>query len=86
MGILRGKLLPPVLALHMIGTRLLHDQFDVNDTYGYVLVSLWVAAPWLGALQATFLVLAWAHGTMGLYFWLRLKAWFPRVAGWCCAG
>ena len=25
------------------------------------------------------LAIAWAHGCMGLHFWLRLKPWYPRV-------
>ncbi len=80
--VLFGLVLPAVLMEHIIGTRGLHIMADVNDTYAYVLGTLWISQPDKGALQALALVLAWAHGTMGLYFWLRLKPWFPRIVAW----
>jgi len=80
--VLFGLALPTILMEHMIGTRGMSLMADVNDTYAYVLATLWISQPATGALQSLMLVLAWAHGTMGLYFWLRLKPWFPRVAPW----
>ena len=80
--VLFGLALPAILLEHMLGTRGLHQMAGVNDTYAYVLSVLWFEQPSKGALQALLLVLAWAHGSMGLYFWLRLKPWFPRFAPW----
>jgi len=37
-------------------------------------------SPTDGALQALALLVAWGHGCLGLFFWLRLKPWFPRAA------
>ncbi|MBM3502598.1 MAG: adenylate/guanylate cyclase domain-containing protein [Alphaproteobacteria bacterium] len=77
-----GLLVPPILMIHIWGTRLLYEVYDVADLYAYVLANLWVFQPWLGVAQAVLLVLAWAHGTLGLHFWLRLKPWYPRVFAW----
>jgi adenylate cyclase len=33
-----------------------------------------------GVQMASVLVIAWVHGCIGLYFWLRMKAWFKRAA------
>lgn len=62
-----GALLPPILALHILGARYLHEFHGVNDVYGFVLINLWVLKPEVGALQALTLTLAWAHGSMGLF-------------------
>jgi len=80
--IIFGLLLPVVLLEHIVGTRVMHLIADTNDTYGYVLSTLWVSNPEKGWIQAIALMLAWAHGTMGLYFWLRLKPWFAAWAPW----
>ncbi|MEK9947443.1 MAG: adenylate/guanylate cyclase domain-containing protein [Alphaproteobacteria bacterium] len=80
--IIFGLLLPIVLLEHIVGTRIMHIIADTNDTYGYVLSTLWVSNPEKGWIQAIALLLAWAHGTMGLYFWLRLKPWFTAWAPW----
>ena len=31
------------------------------------------------------LTIAWVHGCIGLYFWLRMKAWFKLAAPWLLA-
>jgi adenylate cyclase len=80
--VLFGLLLPVILLEHIIGTRGMVTIADVNDTYGYVLSTLWVSSPQKGWLQAVAIILAWAHGSMGLYFWLRLKPWFAAWAPW----
>jgi len=80
--ILFGLLLPIILLEHIVGTRGMHQTAGINDTYGYVLSTLWISKPGTGALQSVALILAWAHGSMGLYFWLRLKPWFGAAAPW----
>lgn len=80
--VLFGLLLPVLLLEHIVGTRGIVQIADVNDTYGYVLSTLWVSSPEKGLLQAVAILLAWAHGSMGLYFWLRLKPWFAAWAPW----
>jgi adenylate cyclase len=84
--LLLGLAVPPLLASHLVGTRLAFSAFDVHKGYAQILYSFWIAAPFLGWLQLTLLVVAWTHGCLGLFFWLRLKRWFGRVKSWLCAG
>ena len=36
----------------------------------------------VGARQAFALVVVWAHGCLGLHFWLRYRPWYPAAAPW----
>jgi adenylate cyclase len=74
-----GLCVPPLMVLHVLGTRMAYEFYDVNDTYAFVVLSTWVFAPMEGLRQATGLVVAWVHGCLGLHFWLRLKPWYPRA-------
>src|SRR5947207_1847228 len=38
----------------------------------------YVTNPLRGALQFAVLLIAWVHAMIGLWFWLRLKRWYPR--------
>ena len=80
--IICGLLIPPALALHILGTRIANDFFGVNDLYLYVLASYWIFDPLLGVSMVVTLLLAWVHGTLGMNYWLRLKPWFPGIAPW----
>jgi adenylate cyclase len=73
-----GLLIPPLLAIHIIGTRLAHAIYGTDDTYTYELLVIWVFQPASGLQQAAVLVVAWLHGCIGLHFWLRLKSWYAR--------
>lgn len=76
--LLAGFALPPLLVLHVLGTRGV-AQFDVNAGYGPVLMTIWVLKPHLGVLQSIALVLAWAHGCVGLHVWLRFREGYRRL-------
>lgn len=77
--IILGLLIPPLVLLHIIGTRVAHEVYGVDDSYSYVLFSLWVATPIQALLQSLGLVIAWLHGCMGIHFWLRLKPWYDKT-------
>ncbi|TNE39375.1 MAG: adenylate/guanylate cyclase domain-containing protein, partial [Alphaproteobacteria bacterium] len=77
--ILLGLAIPPLIILHIIGTRVVHTLYGVEDTYPYVLYSLWVATPLQALLQSIALIVAWLHGCMGMHFWLRLKPWYAKA-------
>lgn len=76
--IVLGLMIPPLMILHVIGTRVSHDIYGVEDSYRYVLLSIWVEAPLLGLLQSIGVIVAWVHGCLGMHFWLRLKPWYER--------
>jgi adenylate cyclase len=75
-----GLLIPLMLCTHLIGERLAFSLYGLHRTYAFALYTFWVARPDLGVMQATLILVAWIHGCIGLYFWLRLKSFFRRVA------
>lgn len=77
--LLLGLLIPPLLAIHVIGSRGAYQLFGTDHNYIYELLILWVFSPWDGVQLATVLVILWTHGCIGLHFWLRLKSWYPRA-------
>lgn len=77
--VLMGLSIPLLLATHVVGTRLAHQWFAVEDSYTYVVLALWRFRPDIGLTQALVVLLAWTHGCIGMYFWLRLKPWYDRA-------
>lgn len=73
-----GILIPVLLARHLIGMRMSHELFGVNDNYDFALWAMWPAEAWR---QAGLIVLVWGHGTIGLYMWIRFKSWFAFWKG-----
>ena len=69
----------PLLADHVLTTRLYHQFFATEDSYTYVLLALWSDDGRTAALQSLALVVAWLHGWLGLHLWLRLKPWYGRA-------
>ncbi|WCS24117.1 adenylate/guanylate cyclase domain-containing protein [Methylobacterium sp. NMS14P] len=80
-----GLLIPPLLIGHIVGTRVSFVTEGLDKGYAQELYAFWIASPTLGLMQVTVLVVAWIHGCMGLYFWLRLKPGFDRMAPWLLA-
>jgi len=75
-----GLCIPAMLCTHLIGERLGVTLYGLHRTYALALYNFWVARPDLGVLQATLVLVAWIHGCIGLYLWLRLKRFFPPTA------
>jgi adenylate cyclase len=84
--LLLGLSIPPLILLHLLGTRAAHQYFGTEDNYDYVLLVIWVFLPMEGLLQLTALVAAWLHGCIGLRGWLRLKPWYPEAEPYLFAG
>ena len=74
--LLLGLSIPPLMVLHVMSTRLMASSFDLNDSYPYVLLSVFVNDKMLGTLQSVGLLVTWIHGCLGLHFWFRLRAWY----------
>src|SRR5207237_3081717 len=75
-----GLAIPPLLAFHIVGTRFAHTLYGVTDSYARTVLSLWHLNPSAGARQTLVLLVAWAHGCIGIHFWLRLRSWYRPVA------
>jgi len=72
-----GLSIPLLLAAHLGAVRLAGVLFDrPAPEYAGPLLTYWVARPYMIAVQFVLLTVAWTHGCIGLYFWLRLKPFF----------
>jgi adenylate cyclase len=80
-----GLLLPALLTIHVVGTRVAWWQAGTDDRYARILMVFWVQAPERGAWQAVALAAAWTHACIGLHYWLRFRPWYPRLAAWLLA-
>jgi adenylate cyclase len=75
-----GLSIPALLCTHLIGERMGVTLYGLRRSYAQALYSFWVARPDLGIMQAALLLVAWIHGCIGIYFWLRLQRLFPKMA------
>ncbi len=78
--IILGLAIPPLLIVHVVGTGAAHQVLDLEDSYAYVLYSLWVANPSQSLIQTAGAVVAWGHGCLGIHFWLRLKSGYEKFS------
>jgi adenylate cyclase len=77
--IVLGFLIPIMVARHVVGTRVSDSFFGTDDLfYSYVLYNYFVGSPIHGFVQLLSIVVAWAHGMLGLHFWLRVRPWYAR--------
>lgn len=84
--LLLGLSIIPLLAGHVVGTRIAGEFFGVVYTHTHVLIELGWTEPFGGLRQAVALIVAWVHGCCGVYFWMRLKPAWPRLRPWLHAG
>src|SRR3546814_5357593 len=70
-----GVLIIPLAALHILGTRLVHEVYGVDDSYLYVVSAQWASGVGLALQQAVLMLVVWSHGCIGLHLWPRLKPW-----------
>jgi adenylate cyclase len=76
--LLTGLAIPPLLILHLLGTRFAAEVLGTEDSYLYVLLIYFKLNPASGLRQLAVMVFAWVHGCVGLHFWLRFRPWYPR--------
>jgi adenylate cyclase len=75
-----GLSIPALVIVHLAGVRLGQSLFGQAKLYPQVLYGYWVVWPFRVWLILSVLVIAWIHGSIGLYFWLRMKAFFKPAA------
>jgi adenylate cyclase len=73
-----GLLIPPLIAIHVIGTRLSQSLLGFDVDYPWVLYVQWSSTRYL-VQQPVLVLVVWLHLAVGLHFWLRLKRWYPRA-------
>jgi len=75
-----GLSIPMLIIVHIVGVRLGQTLFGHQKLYPQELFLFWVSSHTRLWLMLAVLVIAWVHGCIGLYFWLRMKAFFKRAA------
>jgi adenylate cyclase len=75
-----GLSVPALIITHLAGVRLGQALYGHEKLYPQVFFAFWVAWPSKKWLLLAVLLISWIHGCIGLYFWLRMKAFFKRAA------
>ena len=75
-----GFTIPLLLLGHVLATRISYELFATDIGYGYVVWTI-IQEPWKMVQQTALLTLTWAHGCVGIHFWLRFRSWYPQVVG-----
>jgi adenylate cyclase len=75
-----GLSVPMLIIGHVIGIRLGQTMFGHERLYPQVLFLYWIWAPYRVWMMLTVMTIAWVHGCIGLYFWLRMRAFYKRAA------
>lgn len=71
-----GVLIVPLGAIHVVGTRVAHELYNVDPGYPWVLGSLLVSN-WTGIVrQFSLPLVVWLHACIGLHFAWRLRPWY----------
>jgi adenylate cyclase len=73
-----GLLIPPLIAIHVIGTRLTQSLLGFDVDYPRIRYVQWSNTRSL-VQQPVLVLVVWAHVVVGLHFLLRLKSWYPRA-------
>ena len=74
-----GLAVPLLLAGHVMGTRVSQAMLGFTVDYDYVITLLWGGGAWAPIKQSIAVIVVWVHVCIGLHFWLRLYAWYPRA-------
>jgi adenylate cyclase len=80
-----GLSIPALIFSHLAGVRLGYTLYGHEKLYPQVLYSYWAGPSWRLWLMTATLLMSWAHGCIGLHFWLRLKPFYRRAAPWLLA-
>lgn len=80
--IVLGLSIPLFLIEHLMGTRIAHEVFGMEDKYAFVLLVGWPAKNW----DMVWLIAAvWLHGCIGVHYWGRLYPVYGRLRPWLAA-
>jgi adenylate cyclase len=80
-----GLSIPALIITHLAGVRLGQALFGHEKLYPQVFYAYWIVWPYKMWLMFIVLIVAWVHGCIGLYFWLRMKTFFKNAAPYLLA-
>lgn len=73
-------LIMPLLIPHAWGIVGGATLLNYKLTFPLMLQLFWIDTPLEGLRQVLLVVVAWVHACIGLFTWLKLKVWWPRIA------
>ena len=77
--LLLGLAIPPLLLIHILATRGLHQIYGLDDTYTWELIVLWLRGPSGAVRQLVVMSVVWLHACIGIHLWLRIKPWHSEA-------
>src|SRR3954467_9406337 len=80
-----GLSIPALVITHLVGVRLGQTLFGHEKLYPQVFFAYWILWPYKIWLMLAVMTIAWVHGCIGLYFWLRMKAFYQNAAPYLLA-
>ncbi|MCK1384136.1 adenylate/guanylate cyclase domain-containing protein [Bradyrhizobium sp. 21] len=80
-----GLSIPALVMAHVIGVRLGQTLYGHEKLYPQELYLFFVGSPERIWTMTILLIIAWIHGCIGIFFWLRLKPLFTRAAPYLLA-
>lgn len=75
-----GLSIPALIVTHLTGVRIAQTLFGHEKLYPQVFYANWVVWPDKMWIILAVLIISWVHGCIGLYFWLRMKAFYRSAA------
>lgn len=78
--LISGLLIVPLLVSHIVGIWAAKFLIGFDPTYRIILSYFWVDAPQEGLRQVLVVVVAWLHGSIGMFSWMRLKPSWDRLS------
>ena len=75
-----GLSVPALVIAHVVGVRVGQTLYGQEKLYPQVFYAYWVYWPYKKWLMFLVLNVAWIHGCIGIYFWLRMKRFFASSA------
>ena len=75
-----GLSIPALIITHIVGVRVGQALFGHEKLYPQVFFAYWIVWPLKAWLMYAVITIAWVHGCIGLYFWLRMRAFFKTAA------
>ena len=78
--LIMGLAIPYFMIGHVMSTRYAEAVYDLNTSYDFVLLSVFVFAPEHAFYIALGLIAAWLHGCLGMHMWFQTMPWHsPRI-------
>ena len=81
-----GLSIPALMLQHLIELRLPALVWETNRNYAHAFSNYFLTRPDQFLMMIAGLVVAWTHGCIGLFFWLRMRWFYKRLAPFLLAG